>query len=312
MSFLTKLLFLIVFVEIIFLVAILLHPNTAGFIEQITTASAPPPPPLPPTPSYIKQFSVVSVPQGGMRLMEFSVADEIEEVVCQGKKVKYSYRDGVVRFIVSASYDDIKGYTCSMDGEQILRVAVTEGKFDKKVHTLIVGNSFVQPSVKERGRAAVDRAVLDTVYNQSSADFVGVDIFNPYKHIEPISHFGEYRVFQNGAAARHNGTDYLTDTGEPLYAIGSGTVRMVRDLFYCGKTIIVDHGFDIFSVYCHMDSFEIEEGTMVSAGDIVGLAGNTGLSTEPHLHLGIKHREDWIDLIQFVNQIPIISKVSDS
>jgi murein DD-endopeptidase MepM/ murein hydrolase activator NlpD len=48
--------------------------------------------------------------------------------------------------------------------------------------------------------------------------------------------------------------------------------------------VIVDHGGGVFTLYCHLSEFSVAEGVDVAAGHQLGLVGNTGLSTGPHLH----------------------------
>jgi murein DD-endopeptidase MepM/ murein hydrolase activator NlpD len=55
-----------------------------------------------------------------------------------------------------------------------------------------------------------------------------------------------------------------------------------------GKTIIIDHGFGLYSIYMHLSEIQATEGDTVYAGEVIGLVGATGRVTGPHLHWGMK------------------------
>ncbi|MCR9252915.1 MAG: M23 family metallopeptidase, partial [bacterium] len=54
-----------------------------------------------------------------------------------------------------------------------------------------------------------------------------------------------------------------------------------------GKRIVILHGEGYQTRYCHLSAFKVEEGDVVKKGEVIGLVGNTGLSTAPHLHYEI-------------------------
>jgi len=85
----------------------------------------------------------------------------------------------------------------------------------------------------------------------------------------------------------HSGIDFRGKQGTPIYAINSGTVVLARDMFYEGKFTIIDHGQRVFSLYMHQSKILVEKGQKVSRGEKIGEIGSTGMSTGPHLHLGV-------------------------
>jgi murein DD-endopeptidase MepM/ murein hydrolase activator NlpD len=70
---------------------------------------------------------------------------------------------------------------------------------------------------------------------------------------------------------------------------------MASDLYYGGKTVIVDHGLGVFSSYGHMSGLLVKRGEAVRKGQKVGLCGTTGRSTGPHLHWSFKVLEARVD-----------------
>jgi murein DD-endopeptidase MepM/ murein hydrolase activator NlpD len=105
------------------------------------------------------------------------------------------------------------------------------------------------------------------------------------KPVPVISAFGTRRAYNDGPfGSYHGGTDFSSPEGSPVYAAASGVVVLARPLQVRGNTVIVDHGGGVFTLYCHLSEFSVAEGMDVAAGHQLGLVGNTGLSTGPHLH----------------------------
>lgn len=85
----------------------------------------------------------------------------------------------------------------------------------------------------------------------------------------------------------HRGIDLRGKTGEPLFAMASGTVAIAEQMYYEGNFIVIDHGNRIFTCYMHCDKLNVHAGERVEAGAGIGLVGSTGLSTASHLHVSL-------------------------
>ena len=83
--------------------------------------------------------------------------------------------------------------------------------------------------------------------------------------------------------------------GDPVRASNAGRVVMASDLYYSGKTVIIDHGLGVFSLYCHFSKLLVKRTRMVAKGEAIGLIGSTGRSTGPHLHWGFRIFDSRID-----------------
>jgi murein DD-endopeptidase MepM/ murein hydrolase activator NlpD len=86
----------------------------------------------------------------------------------------------------------------------------------------------------------------------------------------------------------HRGLDLVVPKGEPVFAMGSGTI--IRNNYHrtYGNIIAIDHGNGLVSQYAHLDTREeLERGEAVEQGQQIGTLGNTGLSSGPHLHVEI-------------------------
>lgn len=100
--------------------------------------------------------------------------------------------------------------------------------------------------------------------------------------------FGLRRIINEKPRSQHTGIDVEAKEGTPVLACNSGTIVLVDDLFFSGKSVIVDHGWGLFSMYFHLSEAQVKEGDKVNQGALLGRVGSTGRSTNPHLHWGIR------------------------
>ena len=99
--------------------------------------------------------------------------------------------------------------------------------------------------------------------------------------------FGVRRILNGQRRGRHNGIDIKASRGEKVLCPNYGRVVMVDDLFFGGKTVVVDHGQQLFSFYMHLDRVAVRMNQEVRKGDLIGTVGATGRATGPHLHWGV-------------------------
>ncbi len=99
------------------------------------------------------------------------------------------------------------------------------------------------------------------------------------------SPFGVQR-YLNGkpTGSIHAGIDQRSPAGVPVHAIDGGVVKIAREWNLHGRTVGVDHGQGLVSIYLHMSKLAVAEGATLKKGDVVGYIGSTGRSTAPHLH----------------------------
>ena len=100
-----------------------------------------------------------------------------------------------------------------------------------------------------------------------------------------IGEYGVHRL-RNGNidAGYHKGVDLRARTGTPLLAANAGRVLLSANFVAHGKTVMIDHGQGIASIYLHMNRLRVKKGQYVRKGERIGDVGSTGLSTAPHVH----------------------------
>ncbi|MBP6298637.1 MAG: M23 family metallopeptidase [Anaerolineae bacterium] len=116
---------------------------------------------------------------------------------------------------------------------------------------------------------------------------------------ELTSPFGELRLLNDTVETRHTGWDMRATTGVPIAASAAGRVAFAGIMDIRGNYVIVDHGFGVFSGYAHMSQIHVTRGQQVTAGQVLGLTGNTGRSSGPHLHWELNINGDWVDASDF-------------
>ena len=98
------------------------------------------------------------------------------------------------------------------------------------------------------------------------------------------SEFGLRRSPWTGKPEHHHGIDIGGPPGTPIRSPGAGTVAATSTHGRLGKHVAVDHGNGVRSLYGHLEAIDVTKGEQVAKGQVLGLVGNTGRSTGPHLH----------------------------
>lgn len=102
------------------------------------------------------------------------------------------------------------------------------------------------------------------------------------------SGFG-YRIHPiTGNRSFHTGIDLAAPEGTPIAAAYGGTVAETGYSSGRGNYILLSHGDNLQTLYCHLSEIGVREGDKVDAGGTIGLVGTTGMSTGPHLHFELR------------------------
>jgi murein DD-endopeptidase MepM/ murein hydrolase activator NlpD len=118
---------------------------------------------------------------------------------------------------------------------------------------------------------------------------------------ELSSRFGLRRFFNEKPRNPHSGLDLAVARGTPVKASSSGKVLAADNYFFNGKTVFIDHGNGLVTMYCHLDKFKVKAGQKVEKGQLIGLSGMTGRATGPHLHWSVMLNGEMVDPELFVH-----------
>lgn len=100
--------------------------------------------------------------------------------------------------------------------------------------------------------------------------------------------FGLRRVINGEQKSPHTGIDVDATEGAPVQASNNGRVVFTDDQFFSGKTLVIDHGLGLFTMYFHLSEILVTEGEIVKKGQLIAKVGKTGRATGPHLHWGVR------------------------
>jgi murein DD-endopeptidase MepM/ murein hydrolase activator NlpD len=117
------------------------------------------------------------------------------------------------------------------------------------------------------------------------------------------SEFGIRRSYDSGeysTGGYHAGQDFGAPVGIPVTAPGAGVVALAEPLSVRGNAVLLDHGRGVYSGFWHLSEISVTPGQRVEAGDVLGLVGNTGLSTGAHLHWELRIYGIAVDPMQFL------------
>jgi murein DD-endopeptidase MepM/ murein hydrolase activator NlpD len=117
---------------------------------------------------------------------------------------------------------------------------------------------------------------------------------------EIMAVFGIRRILNGQQRSPHAGIDLRAEEGTPVLASNSGVVVLVDELFFSGRSVIVDHGWGIYSMYFHLSDPLVREGDRIRKGATLGRVGSTGRSTGPHLHWGIRMKGARVDPLSLI------------
>ena len=114
------------------------------------------------------------------------------------------------------------------------------------------------------------------------------------------SPFGMRRIVNGSARSPHGGIDLKASLGTEIIATNHGQVALREDFFYSGKTVVLNHGGGLFTMYFHLVEFRVERNSQVRKGNVIGRVGMTGRVTGPHLHWGVRLNGARVDPLELV------------
>jgi hypothetical protein len=165
-------------------------------------------------------------------------------------------------------------------------VTVHAGKFPTE--RLTVEKQFVQPDPEQEKRADEDQKKMRAIYDTETRERLWEGKFRlPLKDVTTGGNFGRRRILNGESRSPHAGVDFPAATGTAVFASQSGKVVLAESLYYSGNTVVIDHGYGIYTLYAHLSKIGVQPDEMVTAGEEIGKVGATGRVTGPHLHWGL-------------------------
>ena len=188
--------------------------------------------------------------------------------------------------------------------------AIQVGAYPYEVQYITLeDDSQVQLSPENLRRVQSENAQIAALWGVETERRFELPLGPPLANTPKGGRFGARRFFNNQPRSPHTGADYSAAAGTPILAVGAGTVALTGDFFFPGKSVFVDHGDGLISMYFHLSGMAVEKGDQVERGEILGLVGQSGRATGPHLHVGVRWHGARIDprlLFESPDNLPTI------
>ncbi len=228
---------------------------------------------------------------GGVALVAVGRADEPKPIVTREGANVWTVKRG-------AAWIAVVGLPLStVPGEQSLSVtrdgathSVAFTVNDKRYpvqHVTLKDNAMVEPPKEVLARIESESAHLKTVRSNWRENVATSAAFALPAKGRLSGRFGGSRVLNGKPRAPHAGLDVAIGTGTPVLAPGDGVVLDTGDYYFCGKTMFIDHGNGLISLFCHLSELTAKVGDHVRKGQAVARSGATGRASGPHLHWSV-------------------------
>jgi murein DD-endopeptidase MepM/ murein hydrolase activator NlpD len=182
-------------------------------------------------------------------------------------------------------------------------ITVRAGKFPTE--RLKVEKQFVQPDPEQEKRAEADQKKMKAIYDTVTPERLWEGKFRlPLSDVTTGGNFGRRRILNGEVRSPHAGVDFPAMTGTPVFASQSGKVVVAENLYYSGNTVVIDHGYGIYTMYAHLSVIGVQPGEMVKVGAEIGKVGATGRVTGPHLHWGLTIDHARVNAMQIAQRQP--------
>jgi len=201
--------------------------------------------------------------------------------------------------MVSEAGHFVIGFGRDHDGSAALSITTSNGETQKKNIRVARRNWIVErvnglsprlvtpdPEAVERIRLEGAKIAAARRYTEPVAFFETGFIIPATGRVSGV--FGSQRILNGEPRSPHSGLDIAAPEGTPVRAAADGVVSLVHNaMLLTGKTVMIDHGHGLDTIYIHMSAIHVKDGQMVRQGHVIGEIGMTGRATGPHLHFGI-------------------------
>ncbi len=171
------------------------------------------------------------------------------------------------------------------------------------VQRIRVDEKYVTLNPEDSKRSEAESRKLEAIWKTSSGQKLWEGRFLKPVSSELSSGFGRRRIVNNKPRSPHSGVDIKAETGTHIIAANSGRVVLADDLFYSGKTVVLDHGLGLYTFYGHCSRLDVKQGELIKKGAVIAAVGSTGRVTGPHLHWACRIHEARVDPIKLTSSL---------
>ena len=182
-----------------------------------------------------------------------------------------------------------------------LGLRVLKGNYPSE--TLRVAKSKVHPNPEQQKRIGDEYKEAITIYNTFTKTRYWNEPFAKPMTSKITSNYGTARLYNGSLRSFHSGTDFKAAVGTPIHAVNDGVVVLAKDRYYAGNSVLIDHGEGLYSCYYHLSEMNVKPGDHIGKGDKIGLSGQSGRVTGPHLHFAIMLQGVQVEPMQFLETV---------
>ena len=172
------------------------------------------------------------------------------------------------------------------------QLTVTEKPCAQEDITNFPKKEYINVSAQNQARAAQEAKRVNPLISYKADVRPAVFDLPIGKPANPLpkgeGNFGACRTFNGQPRDRHTGQDYPVGLGKSVMSAGNGRVLLAANLFYSGNSVFIDHGNGLVTEYFHLKSYSVKPNQTVTKGEKIGIVGETGRVTGPHLHFGVR------------------------
>ena len=222
--------------------------------------------------------------QGATTVVKLSTGRPDASLSLNGRSLPLACVDGV--------WWSVAGLPSDAVGQYVFRVMVGDVTRDHKFNVAIDERQSVRLQIDptlvhllEPAMSAQERAFIQTLVDGVTGPPLWKGEFSLPRVGPSSSPYGQRRIFEPGSLASvHEGEDVIAPLGAIIRAPAAGSVVWASPLAVRGNTVVLDHGFGVFSAFAHLERIDVVIGDTINRGQALGAVGSTGRSTGPHLH----------------------------
>lgn len=144
---------------------------------------------------------------------------------------------------------------------------------------------------------------MKSIAAESEHDFLWQDAFLRLPNAARMASFADHRTYryldETVDQQYHMGIDLASTRNASVPAANSGKVAYADHVGIYGGTVMIDHGFGLFSIYSHLNQLFVKVGQPVSKGETIGTTGTTGLAGGDHLHFGMMVHNTFVNPVEW-------------
>ena len=186
----------------------------------------------------------------------------------------------------------------SPSGDTPIPFRVVDGGYP--FETLQVEPSKVSPNAAQQKRIAKEYGEAMAIYEQFTPERYWSSPFALPMDSRVTSPFGTARILNGMLSSFHSGTDFKAKPGTPVSAVNDGIVVLAKERYFAGNSVVIDHGEGLYSCYYHLSRIDVRVGQKVGKHERIGLSGDTGRVTGPHLHFAVMLQGVQVDPMQLL------------